>query len=224
MDIYGIIRLCKPIVKTEDVVTDTKISTSNSSGNLSSIASGVTSGKTQPDGSYVTSTRKITSVRSQEGMKFEEFPWREHAVFRFPLPEGQISLPTNYKLGKQYRPKLAGGKMPGFAERKLEDTDCVTPPKNLQISIFERTFFSDNKLGDIDLPLSNLTEDKPFREWLPLSTDRGGAWFVNLQAQIHFNLMTVDALSPRSTGPTTLKTISRDKPLSSFFTQAEDLF
>jgi hypothetical protein len=141
MDIYGIIRLCKPIVKTEDVVTDTKISTSNSSGNLSSIASGVTSGKTQPDGSYVTSTRKITSVRSQEGMKFVEFPWREHAVFRFPLPEGQISLPTNYKLGKQYRPKLAGGKMPGFAERKLEDTDCVTPPKNLQISIFERTFF-----------------------------------------------------------------------------------
>jgi len=181
----------------------------------------VNSGKTQPDGSYVTTTRKISSIRSPEAKKYVEFPWREHAVFRFPLPEGQIALPTNYKLGKQYRPKLAGGKLAGYAERKLEDTDCVTPPKNIQITIFERTFFSDTKLGDLEIPMANLTEDKPFREWLPLATDRGGAWFVHLQAQLHFNLMTVDSTIPITS---TQKVTSKEKSLSSFFTQVEDLF
>ena len=33
-------------------------------------------------------------------------------------------------------------------------------PAKLQLGLYERTFFSDNRIGDLELPLNGLSEDK----------------------------------------------------------------
>jgi hypothetical protein len=68
------------------------------------------------------------------------------------------------------------------------------PPRKLQLAVYEtRSFFSDTKLGELELPLSGLSDDRPFRDWLPLSNEKGAAWFVHVQMQLRFLLMTKDS-------------------------------
>ena len=77
------------------------------------------------------------------------------------------------------------------------------PPRKLQLSVYEtRSLFGDQKLGDLELPLSALTDDRPFREWLPLTSEKGSAWFIRIQLQLRFLLMAHDAdraANPEST-------------------------
>ncbi len=68
------------------------------------------------------------------------------------------------------------------------------PPRKLQLTVYEtRSLFADQKLGDLELPLSALTDEKPLREWLPLTSDKGSAWFIRIQLQLRFLLMAHDA-------------------------------
>jgi hypothetical protein len=48
---------------------------------------------------------------------------------------------------------------------------------------------------------------RPFRDWLPLSSDRGGTWFVHLQLQLRFLLMAIELPhSTAATGPSDIYT------------------
>jgi hypothetical protein len=121
----------------------------------------------------VTPARKIEANKQVVTSQPSEYAWREQAVMRFPLPDRVLTI----------GPFAEGG------ERNMRQ-----PPRKLQLSIYEtRSFFSDTKLGDLELPLSGLSDDRPFRDWLPLSSEKGAAWFVHVQMQLRFLLMTKDS-------------------------------
>jgi hypothetical protein len=105
-----------------------------------------------------------------------EYPWKDSVMFRFPLPENILTLDT------------------------VEDyqTFLKSPPNLVKISVFERTFFSDNKLGELFLPLSTICSETAFKEWLPLSqrdkAPKSSSWFMNIQATLKFSLMSLSEL------------------------------
>jgi len=121
----------------------------------------------------VTPARKIEANKQLVTSQPSEYAWREQAVMRFPLPDRVLTI----------GPFAEGG------ERNMRQ-----PPRKLQLSIYEtRSFFSDTKIGELELPLSGLSDDRPFRDWLPLSSEKGAAWFVHIQMQLRFLLMTKDS-------------------------------
>lgn len=121
----------------------------------------------------VTPARKIEPNKQLVASQPSEYAWREQAVMRFPLPDRVLAI----------GPFVEGG------EKNLRQ-----PPRKLQIAVYEtRSFFSDTKLGEVELPLSVLSDDRPFRDWLPLSNEKGAAWFVHVQMQLRFLLMTKDS-------------------------------
>jgi hypothetical protein len=121
----------------------------------------------------VTPARKIEPNKQLVASQPSEYAWREQAVMRFPLPDRVLAI----------GPFVEGG------ERNLRQ-----PPRKLQLAVYEtRSFFSDTKLGELELPLSGLSDDRPFRDWLPLSNEKGAAWFVHVQMQLRFLLMTKDS-------------------------------
>lgn len=127
--------------------------------------------KSLPD-TLVTPVRKIEPMKHQPSSQPSEYSWREQAVMRFPLPDRVVSI----------GPFADGG-----------DRYMRQPPRTLQISVYEtRSFFSDQKIGDLELPLSGLSDERPFRDWLPLNSEKGSAWFVHMHLQLRFLLMAKD--------------------------------
>jgi hypothetical protein len=66
---------------------------------------------------------------------------------------------------------ISGGGVPGSASASGTASASAShlsgsgsslhaPPRRLLLSLYERTFFSDNKMGDLDLPLTALTDDR----------------------------------------------------------------
>ena len=120
----------------------------------------------------VTPARKIEANKQDVTSQPSEYSWREQGVLRFPLPDKVLAI----------GPFTEGG-----------DKNIRQPPRKLQLSVYEtRSFFSDQKLGELELPLSGLSDERPFRDWLPLSSEKGAAWFVHVQMQLRFVLMTKD--------------------------------
>jgi hypothetical protein len=120
----------------------------------------------------VTPARKIEANKQDVTSQPSEYSWREQGVLRFPLPDTVLAI----------GPFTEGG-----------DKNIRQPPRKLQLSVYEtRSFFSDQKLGELELPLSGLSDERPFRDWLPLSSEKGAAWFVHVQMQLRFVLMTKD--------------------------------
>jgi hypothetical protein len=120
----------------------------------------------------VTPARKIEANKQDVTSQPSEYSWREQGVLRFPLPDRVLAI----------GPFTEGG-----------DKNIRQPPRKLQLSVYEtRSFFSDQKLGELELPLSGLSDERPFRDWLPLSSEKGAAWFVHVQMQLRFVLMTKD--------------------------------
>lgn len=120
----------------------------------------------------VTPARKIEANKQDVTSQPSEYSWREQGVLRFPLPDSVLAIGP-------------------FTEGS--DKNIRQPPRKLQLSVYEtRSFFSDQKLGELELPLSGLSDERPFRDWLPLSSEKGAAWFVHVQMQLRFMLMTKD--------------------------------
>jgi len=120
----------------------------------------------------VTPARKIEANKQDVTSQPSEYSWREQGVLRFPLPDTVLAIGP-------------------FTEGS--DKNIRQPPRKLQLSVYEtRSFFSDQKLGELELPLSGLSDERPFRDWLPLSSEKGAAWFVHVQMQLRFMLMTKD--------------------------------
>jgi len=86
---------------------------------------------------------------------------------------------------------------PSYEGPSLEE--MARPPKRLVLALFERsniTFFNDSCLGQLELPLSSLSDEKPLREWLPLSSGTNksstNTWFVHVQISIKYSLMMME--------------------------------
>ncbi len=122
---------------------------------------------------------------------YTEYPWKEATIFRFPLPEHVLFLHDD---------NITNTSSSSTSSSSFKEDDdeyeifFKSPPKLVKLSVYERTFFSDNKLGDIQLPLSTIGEDTVFKEWIPLShtsTNRSQAWFLHVQVEVNYALMSL---------------------------------
>jgi len=126
-----------------------------------------------------------------------DYAWREQALFRFALPEGIISLqsqcrdhPTNANSKELLTPITHGS--------------FYSCPDTVMLSVYERTFFSDNKLGDLHLSLNELSERRVIKGWYPLVVDKSITWLVYLQVKLRFPLEVIDRPSSSQPGVTNI--------------------
>ena len=97
------------------------------------------------------------------------------------------------------------------------------PPQYLVAAIYERSFFTDTKLGEIQLPLTCLTLNKPYRGWVPLinpsststasgsntnsntnsNSNSSSNWFVHLQLQLKFPVKVIETAAVGNTNMNT---------------------
>ncbi len=108
---------------------------------------------------HSTATRDtITSISNSA-----DYVWREQAIFRHALPEGLL-YPHLPRDGDTHSTDSSSS---NINSSSTEDSSFPTlnlslyhPSDCLVVSIFERTFFSDHKLGEVEIPLDALTDKK----------------------------------------------------------------
>ena len=82
---------------------------------------------------------------------YSDYSWREQALFRYALPEGIVSVGN----------EADSSNGPGLNVHE----NFLACPDAVLVSVYERSFFSDNKLGDLLLSLSELSE----KRWVPIN-------------------------------------------------------
>lgn len=80
-----------------------------------------------------------------------DYSWREQALFRYALPEGIVTVESGPDLSNGVAAAAVGGTV---------HEHFYSCPDAVLVSVYERSFFSDNKLGDIQLSLSELSEKR----------------------------------------------------------------
>lgn len=101
-----------------------------------------------------------------------DYDWRAQALFRFALPEGWTTL-----LQEDMHTLSSDGK-----NNDNKNDRRSLPPLKVSITLYERTFFSDSKLGEVEIPLLDLHERNTLHDWFPVvhsdtsssSTSSGG--------------------------------------------------
>ena len=126
-----------------------------------------------------------------------EYKVRDRTLLRFPLPEA-VSKVGDAGTGASGATCSRGR---GYRQRAEEETwrgAMHAPPNTLHVTVFEKTFLSENKLGELHLPLSFLSPDETADEWHPLMNERrgGGAWLVRLQLHLSFPSVCLEAAPP----------------------------
>eukprot|EP01034_Spumella_vulgaris_P032932 gene32932-40651_t len=149
-------------------------------------------------GGNMNSTKTLNTITSISNSL--DYVWREQAIFRHALPEGLLSpyLPRPSELGLQPPGSNNGSSATTIPTLNL---NLYTPFDRVAVSVYERSFFSDHKLGEVEISLSELTDKKVIRDWFPLVSpaDKTISWLVYLQIKLRFQLMTVDtATAPHS--------------------------
>jgi hypothetical protein len=108
-------------------------------------------------------------TQQQQGItRAVEYNWRDQALFRFPLPEGQHSTtcppaatPTLLHAHSADAGTSASSAATAFPPTALPiPSQYFEPPNTLVIAVYERTFFSDTLLGELELDLAPLNGKK----------------------------------------------------------------
>ena len=90
------------------------------------------------------------------------------------------------------------------------------PPCSLHVTIYERTFLSENRLGELTMPLAALTQDSTLDEWMPLINERSrgsGAWLAHIQVELKFILMSIEAAQvAQNVNVTKTSTVTKNTP------------
>jgi len=106
--------------------------------------------------------------------------WRSTIRFRFPLPEDVDSF--------------------GMCPNKDREALFPGPPSVLQLTVYEKKFITDNRLGSADVKLDALADGGHMEEWVPLRAGKDGVvWFARLRISLKFKLM---CLAHQSTSDT----------------------
>jgi hypothetical protein len=96
-------------------------------------------------------------------------------------------------------------------------------PDTLVAAVYEKTFLSENKLGELVLPLHSLCPDSPADDWYPLISEKSrgsghGAWLVRLQLDVAFTILHLEpapSLAEKPPNFGTTNTTSSSKKLAS---------
>jgi hypothetical protein len=136
--------------------------------------------------SIVTASKRADSVKVANmflsSNQATEYNYSESFLFKFPFPEDRIAA-------------LASGSTASCMQESIDETLfplLATYPQILGLSILEKTFFSEKKLGELELPLDDINEERGFRDWIPLSTEKSSTWLALLQVQLKFGLMMIE--------------------------------
>jgi hypothetical protein len=120
--------------------------------------------------------------------------WGSLVRFRFPLPEDVNCDGTSFD----------------------EDREALFkgPPSMLQLSVYEKKFMSDIKLGGADVKLDALANGGQMEEWVPLrSPTHGVNWFARMRLTLRFELMCLpsdgDDELPSSVGLSKIQKLSK---------------
>lgn len=127
------------------------------------------------------SSSQTTNALLGQILSSHDYEWRHQSIFRFPLPETWLLLIEDHinthfgatMLKKQQEEEEAiegkNGKKKrgGKSQNKVEEEDILLqnmietmPPMKLVIFIYEKTFFGDNKLGELEINLFDLNDQK----------------------------------------------------------------
>lgn len=79
-----------------------------------------------------------------------DYDWRTQSIFRFALPEGWISLLQEHHHHHHHR---------SHAQHPCQRIR-TPPPIKITISVFEKSFFGDTKIGDMELNLTDFSDKK----------------------------------------------------------------
>ena len=108
---------------------------------------------------YVTKTRRIEALKAAPGVNASDYPWKEKAVLRFPLPDTITRCyPT---LGTFIIGLLSDCICKTTTVHTVDDADMLhSPPSAVKISLYSKQFFVDTKLGEVYLALDSVTTDR----------------------------------------------------------------
>jgi hypothetical protein len=107
--------------------------------------------------------------------QFTDFAWREQMLFRFALPEGVLVSPPHRQCGGAAAATTSSvnelasqasssgdssdGASPPSVDYRFPE-DFSRPPDRVVIAVYERSFFSDHKLGNVEIGLEHLSDRK----------------------------------------------------------------
>eukprot|EP01038_Epipyxis_sp_PR26KG_P004640 gene4640-6521_t len=120
------------------------------------------------------SIHQSSSCRTVTVVASHDYIWREQIIYRYALPEGVLT------------PVLK-------SNGNIDNKTFLRPPRIITIAIFERNFFSDVKLGDVDINIEDLSENKVIRDWFPLRRGVDVSWLIYLQIKLKYQLMSIEA-------------------------------
>lgn len=100
------------------------------------------------DGSTVTKPAHAELLKLPSGSHGTEYTWRERTKFKFAFPE-ELHAHSIHNVKGLDESSLQSG--------DVWTTNILDPPQMLYLSVYEKTFFADTKLGELSLPMSQLT-------------------------------------------------------------------
>lgn len=111
------------------------------------------------------------------GQASQQSRWGAKVAFRFALPEEA----SPYLLA--YGDRAYGLVMGGY---ETEDSvggggggigvESLGPPKCVGITVWKKMFVSDQRLGEVEVPLNTLDDRGVADEWVALRGDKGSSW------------------------------------------------
>jgi hypothetical protein len=100
------------------------------------------------DGSTVTKPVHAELLKLPGVSHGTEYTWRERTKFKFGFPE-ELHAHSIHNVKGLDESTLQSG--------DVWTTNILDPPQMLYLSVYEKTFFADTKLGELSLPMSQLT-------------------------------------------------------------------
>lgn len=105
------------------------------------------------------------------GQATQESRWGAKAAFRFPLPEEASPYVLTHG-DRAYELVMGGcgdsGSWAGMGSQG--------PPRYVRIVVWRKQFLSDQKLGEVEVPLGKLNDRVDVDEWVALRGDKGAYW------------------------------------------------
>jgi hypothetical protein len=220
MEIYAVLRLVKEFFPKADRSSHHDESYVTPSKRVEILSHGLFPFTTNPNNnssSHNSSNRQYLS----QIQTFNDFEFRQQVFFRFPLPEEFLSVIEEHfesYLSSYYQKNNSNNNNTGgrttekkeeknsafsssFSSFSLEEESLffdnfmkTLPPMKVVITVYEKTFFSDLKLGEMEMNLFELNDQNISRDWFPLITgEKQISYLLYSQTKLRFHLMQMDS-------------------------------
>lgn len=134
---------------------------------------------------FVTVVKRL--LPSANGQSSQQSRWGAKAAFRFALPEEASPYVLAYG-DRAYELVMGGygaegtgdvgqdGRQHGSGVGGRIGVENQGPPRCVRITVWRKQFVSDQRLGEVEVPLNGLDDRGVVDEWVALRGDKGSAW------------------------------------------------